>query len=60
MAEEYLPEDYVIYQMRAEYKRQAVLGDIICPMVSCVGKTCTVALMNKENLPYAIIEFQSK
>ena len=60
MAEEYLPEDFLIYQMRAEYKRQAVLGDIIYPMVSFEGKTCTVALMNKENLPYAIIEFQSK
>lgn len=60
MAEEYLPEDFVIYQMRAEYKRQALLGDTIYPKVCMENKKCTVALMNEENLPYAIIEFQEK
>ena len=33
MACEYLPKDFKVWQMRAEYKGQAVLGDIIEPIV---------------------------
>ena len=31
MAREYIPDDFVIRQMRAEYKKSAVLGDMIYP-----------------------------
>lgn len=33
MAQEYLPADFTVKQMRAEYKNQAKLGDIIVPSV---------------------------
>lgn len=33
MAADYLPEGFVIRQMRAEYKKQALLGDIFYPSV---------------------------
>ena len=31
MAAEYLPEGFVIRQMKAEYKKSALLGDVIYP-----------------------------
>ena len=57
MAQEYVPSDFQIGQMRAEYKKQAVLGDIIVPLVYVEENTYTVALC-KENLePYTVVEF---
>lgn len=57
MAEEFVPSDFRIGQMRAEYKKQAVLGDIIVPLVYVEENTYTVALC-KENLePYTVVEF---
>lgn len=60
MAEEYLPVNFQIKQMRAEYRMSAILGDIIVPKVHCTGNICTVVLSNTENKPYAIIEFTGK
>ena len=58
MAQEYLPSDFCIGQMRAEYKKQALLGDRIIAMVSIDGDICTVALCDEEQKPYAVVEFQ--
>lgn len=44
MAADYLPEGFAIYQMRAEYKRQALLGDVFYPAVKVEEKNVTVAL----------------
>lgn len=60
MAEEYLPESFTIYQMRADYRRSALLGDTILPMVSCKDNTCTVVLADTSEKPYAIIEFMKR
>ena len=60
MAMDYLPEDYRIYQMRAEYKMQAKLGDIICPKVKAETGKVIVSLDNTDGKAYAIIEFQQK
>lgn len=57
MAQEYLPEDFTIYQMRAEYKRSAVLGDVILPLVFVDGDICLVVLADTNQKPYAIVEF---
>lgn len=35
MAMEFLPEDFDIFQMRAEYKKQALLHDVLVPRVVC-------------------------
>lgn len=58
MAQEYLPEDFVISQMRAEYKMSAVLGDSIVPMINRNDDTITVVLANTEGNPFSIIEFK--
>ena len=58
MAQDYLPADFCIGQMRAEYKKQALLGDRIIIMVETAGDICTVALCDEEQKPYAVVEFQ--
>lgn len=57
MAEEYLPDDFIIYQMRADYKKAAVLGDTIFPSVSYQDNLCTVVLADESKRPYVVIEF---
>ena len=57
MAMDFLPSDFVISQMRAEYKKQALLDDVLYPHV--VQENCrTVVLLNDETgRPYVIVEF---
>lgn len=59
IAMEYVPKDFRIRQMRAEYKKQAVLDDRMLPIVAVnAEKTlCTVALNGEDGKPYSIIEF---
>ena len=58
MAAEYLPEDFEIHQMRAEYKKSAVLGDVIYPGVKVSPDGVTVVLGDQNEKPYAVIEFR--
>ena len=60
MAMDYLPEDYKIYQMRAEYKQQAKLHDIICPGKSEVNGVTKILLNDQNEDPYAVVEFIQK
>ena len=55
---ESLPFLEAIRQMRAEYKKSAVLGDRICPQVKLEPGICTVALCDEAGKPYATVEFQ--
>lgn len=57
MAKEYLPQDFVVGQVRIEYKRSAVLHDVIVPFVYENGETCTVSLCGSDEKPYAVAEF---
>ena len=57
MAEDYLSEKFAVYQMRAEYKMQARLGDVICPKVYEEGEKVVVSLNNEKEKPYAVVEF---
>ena len=57
MAMDYLPADFQIYQMRAEYKQQARLHDTICPVKAVEDNRTTILLNDAENEPYAIVEF---
>ncbi|MFV0343676.1 MAG: acyl-[acyl-carrier-protein] thioesterase [Anaerocolumna sp.] len=57
MAQEYLPDDFSIRQMRAEYKKSAMLGDIILPLIFQYENLYTVVLADTLQKPYAIIEF---
>ena len=56
MAMDYLPRDLEIRRLRVEYKKSAVLGDIIYPKVAAEDGVWTVVLENEENQVYAVIE----
>ena len=57
MAMDYLPENFKIHQMRAEYKISARLGDVIIPYTKEENGIYTVGLCNEEKKPYAVVEF---
>lgn len=60
MAEEFLPDTFIVKQMRVDYKKQAVLGDIIVPRVAIKEGCYTIELADEAKKPYAIIEFKEK
>lgn len=57
-AQDYVPDDCTITNMRVEYKKSALLGSVILPLVHEGEHTITVALANEEKVPYAIVEFE--
>ena len=58
MAKNYLPENFNIHKMRAEYRKAAVLGDKVFPFVYADDKMYLVSLADEEQKPYAIVEFE--
>lgn len=60
MAMVYLPEHFTIRQMRAEYKMQAFLNDVLCPYIVRVDGGYVVVLRNRDGKPYVIMEFLGK
>ena len=58
VAEDYLPENFKIHQMRAEYKQQARLNDVICPARAVDENKTTVLLNDQKGEPYAVVEFK--
>ena len=60
MAGAYLPQGFEIAQMRAEYKKSAVLGDVIFPKVSIAEDKVVVSLNDEAGRPFAVIEFLKK
>ena len=60
MAEEYLPEAFMVHQVRVEYKKSAVLHDLIIPRVHAEEGRITTALCDEEEKPYAIVEFTAQ
>ena len=60
IAMEYLPDDFVIRQMRAEYKKQAFLDDILYPYVVPVENGYVISLRDEEGKPYVSVEFLQK
>lgn len=57
LAQNYLPEGFVVKQLRAEYKRQAVLGNMFYPKVAAITGGYMVVLDGEDGSPYAILEF---
>lgn len=54
-------ENAHIRQMRAEYKKQAHLGDRIYPVVYSEGEeTAAIALNNQEGQPYCVVELKQQ
>lgn len=65
MAMEFLPEGFKITQMRAEYRRQAFLHDVLHPYVSVRkkendGEAWTVSLQDADGGVYVNVEFEGK
>lgn len=60
MAQTYLPEDFEICQMRAEYKKQAFLNDTLIPVVTESDSIVLVSLQSEDGKPYVTVEFTGK
>lgn len=60
VAEEYLPEDFQVREIRVEYKTAAVLGDTLVPRVTVQEKEVTVAIVNPEGKAYATVLFMGR
>lgn len=60
VAEEYLPEDFKVGRLRVEYKKAAVLGDVLYPSVAVEEDVVTVVLADKEGRTYAIVQFMKQ
>lgn len=58
MAFEYLPEGAFIKQLRAEYRKQAFLGDVLIPYVVTEDKRRVVSLQDDSGKAYAVVEFE--
>jgi acyl-ACP thioesterase len=56
-AEEYLPENFKVRMLRAEYKKAAKYGNIVCPMVYLDEDKVTVSLNDEEGTIYSVVEF---
>lgn len=60
IAMEYLPENFVITQMRAEYKKQAFLDDVFYPYVAGMEGGYVIVLQDETGKPYVSVEFLGK
>lgn len=57
MAMDFLPEGFRIGQVRAEYKKQAFLHDVLVPYVADAGDRIVVTLADESGAPYIAAEF---
>lgn len=57
MAMELLPEDFKVTQLRAEYKKQAWLDDILYPYVVQQENRYSISLRDQKGSPYVNVEF---
>lgn len=60
MAMDFLPERFAIRQLRAEYKKQAFLDDVLLPYVSVGEDRVVVSLTDGKGAPYVVTEFTGK
>ena len=57
VAEGYLPEGFAVGRIRAEYKKAAVFGNVLYPIVYQQENVVTVELKDEASKPYAIVQF---
>lgn len=60
IAADFLPEGFSVGQVRAEYKKQAFLGDVLVPRVVFEGERTFVSLADEAGAVYMAAEFQEK
>lgn len=56
MAMEYIPETVSVKQVRVEYKKSALYGDVIVPKVTEEEERKVVELRDEAGIPYAVVE----
>lgn len=59
MAMDYLPDAFPIRQIRAEYKKQAFLDNVLIPVVAQEENRVVVSLGDDAGKPYTIVEFSA-
>ncbi len=57
IAMDFVEPDIAIGQMRAEYKKQALLGDVLYPYKAEEDGRCVISLNDEAGRPYAVVEF---
>ncbi len=57
VAEEYVPENFVVHRIWAEYKKSALLGNLLYPVVTASEKGVNVSLKGEGGEVYANIIF---
>ena len=57
VAEEFLPADFAVKEIRVEYKKAAVLNDMLYPRVTITENEVTVVLTDAEGSLYATVLF---
>lgn len=60
VAEEYLPENFKTESIRVEYKKAAVIGNMLYPEVYEQQNGVTIVLADEQKVPYAIMQFRGK
>lgn len=56
IALDYPEEDFEVRRLRAEYKKQAYLGDVFCPVVYKREEGYVISLNDRGGKPYAVVE----
>ena len=57
IAKMYLPDRVSVKQLRAEYRKSAVLGDVFYPVLYANDGNYVVSLNDKDQKAYAVVEF---
>ena len=60
LAQQLLPNDFEISELRVEYRKEAKLGDTVISYVKYTSKSVTVVLADTDKKPYSVVEFLSK
>ncbi len=55
IAREVLPDEMEVYELRVEYKKAAVFGDVVYPRISRTEEGYTVSLCDEGGAAYAVI-----
>jgi acyl-ACP thioesterase len=59
MAMDFLPKDFAITRLRVEYRKSALLSDVIIPIVYHEEQTVGISLQTQQQDIYANVEFSS-
>lgn len=60
IAQEFIPEHFHIGEIRVEYKKAAVLDDMIYPRVTLENEQVVVVLADENGKSYAVVKFLAK